>query len=121
MSKELLKSMLQNIINDNHEQASTELHQYIVTKSRPVVGIAEDEYQEDDDEDTVEFRVESHDDSDLKEHDIISALDKVGYDPQDVNVKGVRAYFTINGYRKGQHLEDDIADALEDIGTVTML
>jgi hypothetical protein len=36
---ETLKSMLQDIINDRHEQASVTMHDYFVAKTREVSGI----------------------------------------------------------------------------------
>lgn len=37
--KEQLKSMLNNLINDNHEQASLDLHGYLTTKMQEVSGL----------------------------------------------------------------------------------
>lgn len=37
--KELLKSMLQDVINDRQEQASVTLHDYFVGKMRDVTGL----------------------------------------------------------------------------------
>jgi hypothetical protein len=38
--REQLKSMLHNMINDNPEQASLDLHNYLTTKMREVSGLA---------------------------------------------------------------------------------
>lgn len=38
--KELLKSMLQDVINDRMEQASVTMHDYFVAKTREVTGLA---------------------------------------------------------------------------------
>lgn len=37
---EILKSMLQDIINDRQEQASVTMHDYFVAKTREVTGLA---------------------------------------------------------------------------------
>jgi len=36
---EALKSMLQDIINDRHEQATVTMHDYFVAKTREVAGL----------------------------------------------------------------------------------
>ena len=41
---EQLKSMLQDIINDRHEQATVTMHDYFVSKTREVAGLAEAGY-----------------------------------------------------------------------------
>ncbi len=38
--KEVLKSMLQDIINDRQEQAAVTMHDYFVAKTREVSGLA---------------------------------------------------------------------------------
>lgn len=38
--KEVLKSMLQDIINDRQEQAAVTMHDYFVAKTREVTGLA---------------------------------------------------------------------------------
>lgn len=51
---EALKSMLQDIINDRHEQASVTMHDYFVSKTREVTGLGgqtiEPDSEEDDDD-----------------------------------------------------------------------
>lgn len=39
-NQELLKSMLQDVINDRMEQASVTMHDYFVAKTREVTGLA---------------------------------------------------------------------------------
>lgn len=39
--KELLKSVLNDLINDKHEQASVSLHSYLTTKTQEVAGLAQ--------------------------------------------------------------------------------
>jgi hypothetical protein len=39
-NKEALKSMLQDVINDKMEQASVTMHDYFVSKTREVTGLA---------------------------------------------------------------------------------
>lgn len=36
---EILKSMLQDIINDRHDQAEVSMHEYFVAKTREVAGL----------------------------------------------------------------------------------
>jgi len=52
---ELLKSMLQDIINDRQENATVTMHDYFVSKTREVSGLAQPEvapnFGNDDDED----------------------------------------------------------------------
>lgn len=38
-NKELLKSMLQDVINDRMEQAEVTMHNYFVSKTREVTGL----------------------------------------------------------------------------------
>ena len=38
--KEMLKGMLQDVINDRMEQASVTMHDYFVAKTREVTGLA---------------------------------------------------------------------------------
>lgn len=38
---ETLKSMLQSIINDRHEEASVTMHDYFVSKTKEVAGLGE--------------------------------------------------------------------------------
>ena len=38
---EQLKSMLQDIINDRHEQATVTMHDYFVSKTREVAGLGQ--------------------------------------------------------------------------------
>lgn len=38
---EALKSMLQDIINDRHEQATVTMHDYFVVKTREVAGLGQ--------------------------------------------------------------------------------
>jgi hypothetical protein len=38
--QEMLKSMLQDVINDRMEQASVTMHDYFVAKTREVTGLA---------------------------------------------------------------------------------
>ena len=46
---EALKSMLQDIINDRHEQATVTMHNYFVSKTREVSGLStEPEVQPDE-------------------------------------------------------------------------
>lgn len=55
---EALKSMLQDIINDRHDQAQVTMHDYFVTKTREVAGLGtvqppaddsgDDDFSEDD-------------------------------------------------------------------------
>lgn len=40
MSNETLKSMLNNLINDNHAQADMDLHNYLTDKMKQVAGTA---------------------------------------------------------------------------------
>lgn len=40
MSNEILKSMLNNLINDNHAQADMDLHNYLTDKMKQVAGTA---------------------------------------------------------------------------------
>lgn len=47
---EKLKSMLQDIINDRHEQAEVTLHDYIVAKTREVSGFAQPAAADDGDD-----------------------------------------------------------------------
>lgn len=44
--KEVLKSMLQDIINDRQEQASVTMHDYFVAKTREVTGLASADVEE---------------------------------------------------------------------------
>ncbi len=39
--KEMLKGMLQDVINDRMEQASVTMHDYFVAKTREVTGLAQ--------------------------------------------------------------------------------
>lgn len=39
-NKDLLKGMLQDVINDRMEQASVTMHDYFVAKTREVTGLA---------------------------------------------------------------------------------
>ena len=39
-NKEALKSMLQHIINDKHEDANSVMHDYFVNKTREVAGMS---------------------------------------------------------------------------------
>lgn len=41
--KELLKTMLQDVINDRMEQASVTMHDYFVAKTREVSGLSTEE------------------------------------------------------------------------------
>lgn len=52
-----LKSMLQSIINDKHEEASVTMHDYFVAKTKEVTGLGDPQVAEmdangDDDTDT---------------------------------------------------------------------
>lgn len=53
---ETLKAMLQDVINDRHEQAAVTMHQYFVAKSREVAGLSQpaptEEYQSSNVDDT---------------------------------------------------------------------
>jgi len=44
-----LKSMLQDIINDRHEQATVTMHDYFVAKTREVAGLGQQAVVADDD------------------------------------------------------------------------
>jgi len=46
--------MLQDIINDRHEQAAVTMHEYFVAKTREVTGLVEAELSEDEVEDILE-------------------------------------------------------------------
>lgn len=46
--KELLKSMLKDVISGNEEQASVTMHDYFVSKTREVSGLSTPEIQHDD-------------------------------------------------------------------------
>lgn len=48
--KELLKSVLNDLINDKHEQASVSLHSYLTTKTQEVAGLAQQQTEVTDDE-----------------------------------------------------------------------
>ena len=59
--QELLKSMLQDIINDRQENATVTMHDYFVSKTRDVTGLSQqadyvdpglDDIDPDDNEDT---------------------------------------------------------------------
>ena len=41
MTKEVLKTMLQDIINDRQEQAAVTMHDYFVAKTREVAGLGD--------------------------------------------------------------------------------
>ncbi len=43
--KELLKNMLQDVINDRMEQAAVTMHDYFVAKTREVAGLAPTEVE----------------------------------------------------------------------------
>jgi hypothetical protein len=45
-SKEVLKSMLQDLINDRQEQASVTVHDYIVAKTRELSDLDQNEQNE---------------------------------------------------------------------------
>lgn len=45
--KEVLRGMLQDVINDKMEQASVSMHDYFVAKTRQVAGLAGEEVVED--------------------------------------------------------------------------
>ena len=46
MLRENLKSMLTNLINDNREEASLDLHNYLSAKMKEIAGIRTDETPE---------------------------------------------------------------------------
>jgi len=52
--KELLKSVLNDLINDKHEQASVSLHSYLTTKTQEVAGLAQQHTEVTDDEEVIE-------------------------------------------------------------------
>jgi hypothetical protein len=55
---EALKTMLQDIINDRHEQAEAVMHDYFVAKTREVAGLSSPEVTDDD----VDFDPDTGDD-----------------------------------------------------------
>lgn len=51
---EALKSMLNNLINDKHEEATLDFHSYVTDKMKDVTGISNATTVEDDDFDDIE-------------------------------------------------------------------
>lgn len=49
-----LKSMLQSIINDKHEEASVTMHDYFVAKTKEVAGLGEPQVAPEVDEDEID-------------------------------------------------------------------
>jgi len=60
---ENLKSMLQDLINDRHEQAIVTVHDYVVAKTREITGLGQPAVQvEDDDVDLSALETDDSDD-----------------------------------------------------------
>ena len=55
--KELLKSVLNDLINDKHEQASVSLHSYLTTKTQEVSGLAQQKTEVTDEIETDEEEI----------------------------------------------------------------
>lgn len=50
--KDLLKAMLHDVINDRHDQATSTMHDYFVSKSRDVSGITKNVPEDSEDSDS---------------------------------------------------------------------
>lgn len=122
MSKEILKSMLQDIINDRQEDASVKLHDYMVIKNRSVIGVTEasrDDYDDDGEDYEQDVRIESDSGDDITENDGLEArLDKAGIRHTGVFLKGGdRASVTVLGHVS----ETDVERALGSKYSITFI